>query len=235
MPDQARPTHGARKSPASDPPNLDNGPMPVSKVAKAYAARASEYVERFGDIASASELDRQAILAWARGLTGPIMDVGSGPGQWTHFLAQHGFDAQGIDPTPEFVASAQSRYPGTRFQKGSAEHLEVEDNTLGGILAWYSLIHVEPALIDIALTEFARSLRPAGSLAIGFFTGPALQPFQHAVSTAYYWPVELLSMRVTDCGFNVTTVQTRSDPDVRAHGLIIATKRSPQQEGAPEH
>lgn len=218
--------------PASDAPNLDNGPMDVSGVVEAYAARASEYVERFGDIASASEVDRDAILAWARGLTGPIVDVGSGPGQWTNFLTQHGFDARGIDPTPEFVASARSRYPGTPFEQGSAEQLEAEDKTLGGILAWYSLIHMEPALIDIALTEFARALGPDGSLALGFFAGPALEPFEHAVSTAYYWPVELLSMRVTACGFNVTTTQARSDADVRAHGLIIATKRSPQQEGS---
>lgn len=200
--------------------------MTVSKVAEAYSARSAEYIELFGGIDAAAEADRNAVLAWARGLTGRIIDVGCGPGQWTHFLSEHDLEIEGIDPTPEFVVASRRRYPDVQFQIGQAEHLGVEEETFGGILAWYSLIHTEPALIHSALTEFARCLRPDGGLALGFFEGPELIPFDHAVTTAYYWPLELLSARVEACGFTVTGTDRRADPGVRSHGLITAVKKS---------
>lgn len=202
--------------------------MTVSKVIDAYGERSAEYIELFGTIAAAAEADRTAVLAWARGVTGPIVDVGCGPGQWAHFLSENSLDVEGVDPTPEFVDAAQRRYPGIRFQIGQAEHLDFASESLGGILSWYSLIHTDPALIDSALSEFARCLRSGGSLALGFFEGPDLVPFDHAVTTAYYWPLELLSARVEACGFTITGAQTRSDSGARKHGLITAV-RPPRQ------
>lgn len=196
--------------------------MTVSKVSEAYGARSAEYIDLFGTIDAVAEADRNAVLAWARGLTGPIIDVGCGPGQWTRFLSEHNLEVEGIDPTPEFVVSAQQRYPGMRFRIGQAERLGVDDETLGGILAWYSLIHIDPELIDSALTEFARCLPPGGGLALGFFEGPELTPFDHAVTTAYYWPLEILAARVEACGFTVTGMNKRTDPGVRSQGFITA-------------
>lgn len=57
------------------------------------------------------------------------------------------------------------------------EQPSVELGGLGGILAWYSLIHTDPDRLDPLLAEFARAVRPGGGLAIGFFEGPALVPF----------------------------------------------------------
>lgn len=199
----------------------------VSEVSRAYGARSAEYIELFGEIDAAAEADRNAVLAWARGITGPIIDVGCGPGQWTHFLREHELDVEGVDPTPEFVVAAQRRYPGIRFRIGRAERLDVDAESLGGILAWYSLIHTDPELIDSALTGFARCVRPGGGLALGFFEGgPELTPFDHAVTTAYAWPLERLSARVEACGFTVTGADRRTDPGVRTHGFITAARRA---------
>lgn len=199
-------------------------PVTVSEVSEAYGARAAEYIERFGEIDAAAEADRNAVLAWARGLDGPIVDVGCGPGQWTRFLSEHGHDVEGVDPTPEFVAAARARHPGIRFQVGRAERLDARAGSLGGILAWYSLIHTEPERIDVALLEFARCLRSGGGLAIGFFEGPELAPFDHAVTTAHYWPLDRLSARVEACGFTVTGAERRTDPGVRTQGCITAVR-----------
>lgn len=205
--------------------------MPVSKVRSAYGARSAEYIEMFGGIDTAAEADRNAVIAWARGLTGPIIDVGCGPGQWTHLLSEHGLEVEGVDLTPEFVAAARRRHPGVRFRIGQAEHLNVDDESLGGVLSWYSLMHTDPALIDCALTEFARCLRPGGGLALGFFEGPELIPFDHAVTTAHYWPMELLSARIEACGFTVTGTGRRADPGVRTHGFISAMRKPHSTEG----
>lgn len=198
--------------------------MTVTAVSTAYAARCGEYVELFGEIDAAARVDRASVLAWARTVTGRVLDVGCGPGQWTDFLARHGLDVEGLDPTPELLAAAQERYPDRSFRAGQADELGVDAGSLGGILSWFSLIHTEPAQIDAAFAEFARAVRPGGGLALGFFEGPKLTTFDHAVVTAYYWPLEALSMRVQDAGFVVTSAQARTDHGVRRQGLILAER-----------
>jgi ubiquinone/menaquinone biosynthesis C-methylase UbiE len=198
--------------------------MPSGRVRDAYAARAAEYVSLFGNIEAAAEQDRDLVLAWARDVDGRIIDVGCGPGQWTSYLQEHGVDIEGVDPVPEFINEARQRHPGVGYRIGHAGRLGVDDASLGGILAWYSLIHTDPDQLGDLLTEFARCVRPGGGLTIGFFEGDELAPFDHAVTTAYFWPVGLLALRLERAGFVVADVQTRADPGSRPHGAIVAQR-----------
>lgn len=198
--------------------------MSVARVREAYAARASEYVSLFGSIDDAAKQDREYVLAWARDIERRIIDVGCGPGQWTNYLCANGVDVEGVDPVSEFVDVARQRYPDVDFRIGRADRLGVEDASLGGVLAWYSLIHIDPDQIGVVLTEFARCIGPGCGLAIGFFEGPELAAFDHAVTTAYFWPVDVLSSHVERAGFVITDAQTRTDPGMRAHGALIARR-----------
>ncbi|NDL59502.1 class I SAM-dependent methyltransferase [Phytoactinopolyspora mesophila] len=199
--------------------------MSVARVRDAYAARAGEYIAVVGSIEHAADQDREYVLAWARGVGGHIIDVGCGPGQWTNYLRERGVDVEGVDPVPEFIDDARRRYPDAAYRIGHADRLDVEDASLGGVLSWYSLIHTDPDEIDALLTEFARAIRPGGGLAVGFFEGPEPAPFDHAVTTAYFWPVDLLSSRIEQAGFVVSDTQTRTDPGRRRHGAITALRR----------
>ena len=198
--------------------------MSIARVREAYAARAAEYISLFGSIEAAAEQDREYVLAWARNVNGRIIDVGCGPGQWTNYLHAGGVAVEGVDPVPEFIDHAQQRYPGVDYRTGHADRLDVEDASLGGLLAWYSLIHTDPDQIGAVLTEFARCIRTGGGLAIGFFEGAELAPFGHAVATAYFWPVDLLSQRLERAGFVVADVRTRTDPGTRPQGTITAQR-----------
>lgn len=198
--------------------------MTVGEVQRAYRARAAEYAEHLGAMDAVAEPDRDLVQSWAQALTGPVLDVGCGPGHWTAHLHQHGISITGIDPTPEFIAHARAAHPGVSFRDGRAEHLDVPDGSLGGVLAWYSLIHSEPADVTAALTEFARAVRPGGGLLIGFFEGPVFEAFDHAITTAYRWPVDALSTLIQQAGFTVAETHTRTDPGVRPHGAIVATR-----------
>ena len=198
--------------------------MGGTEVPEAYGKRSAEYINLFGSIEAAAERDRECLLAWAQGVDGRIIDIGCGPGQWTNYLHQSGVDVEGLDPVPEFINEARQRYPDVRYRIGHADRLGVEDASLGGVLAWFSLIHTDPDQIDGLLIEFARCIRPGGSLAIGFFAGAELASFDHAVTTAYFWPVGQLSSRVQRAGFLVTDSRTRTDPEVRAQGTIIAQR-----------
>lgn len=198
--------------------------VPNSSALTAYAARAAEYSQELGTLEAVYPEDRQLVRDWAQSCTGKILDVGCGPGHWTDFLRADGHDVEGLDPVPEFIAIAQSRFPLAGFREASAEQLGANDGEAAGILAWYSLIHTAPGNIGHALAEFARALRPGGSLLVGFFEWPQLTAFDHKVVTAYRWPVDELSARAAAAGFTVESTATRRDSGTRPHAAIIARR-----------
>lgn len=214
-----------------------------SVIAAAYSARAEEYVRALGDIEQMDAADRATIAAWRDSTTGTLLDAGSGPGMWTRFLGGGGGgggggtrdegrrDVWGLDVTEAFVASARARFPETIFAVGSFRDIPAADASLGGILAWYSLIHTPPAEVPAVLAEFARVLRPGGSLLIGYFDGIAREAFGHRVTTAYFWSAEALGALLVDAGFTVVSAERRDrlpgEASSRPHGALTAVRRDP--------
>lgn len=209
-----------------------------SVIAAAYSARAEEYVRALGDIEQLDAADRATIVAWRDSTTGTLLDAGSGPGMWTRFLGggggvgdEGGRDVWGLDVTEAFVASARARFPETTFAVGSFREIPAADASLGGILAWYSLIHTPPAEVPGVLAEFARVLRPGGSLLIGYFDGTAREAFGHRVTTAYFWSAEALGALLVDAGFTVVPAERRDrrpgEASSRPHGALTAVRCDP--------
>lgn len=195
-------------------------------VRDSYSARSQEYTDLFGHMDSTHESDRALVTSWAATLTGRVLDAGCGPGQWTDFLAQRGLAVSGIDLVPEFVERARDQYPDLSFEVGGFEALDVEADSLGGVLSWYSLIHHHPQDIETPLAEFARVIRPGGGLLVGFFEGASVEAFDHAATTGYRWPVGELSQVLVTAGFDVIETHTRTGSGYRPHGAITASRRS---------
>lgn len=197
-------------------------------IAASYDARAAEYLAIVGDLDQMDPRDIATIQGWRDRTSGPVLDAGCGPGHWTAFLAEGGREVHGVDLSTEFVTVARSRYPGIRFDTGSFHELPVADSSLGGILAWYSLIHTQPAEVPHVLAEFARVLRPGGTILLGFFDGEPREPFTHAVVTAYFWSAEALGELLRDAGFTVERSEHRHrtphEASARAHGAILARR-----------
>lgn len=201
--------------------------MTIERTSQAYGQRADEYIDALGSIEATASPDRELVGTWAhKQSSGQILDVGCGPGQWTNWLHEQGITITGVDPTPEFVGRAQERYPNIEFRVGRAEELDVADASLAGVLAWYSLIHTPPQQIVGIMAEFARCVEPGGGLLLGFVEGPEIAPFDHAITTAYFWPIDVLSRTVEEAGFSVTVRDTRVDPGSRPHGAIMATRNA---------
>ncbi|WP_166848147.1 class I SAM-dependent methyltransferase [Isoptericola sp. BMS4] len=198
--------------------------MTSHDVGAAYAARASEYVDLFGSVEQADDRDRRLVTRWADGLTGRVLDAGCGPGHWTRHLADLGHDVEGADLAEPFLEHARARHPGVPFRRAALDGLGVPDGSLGGVLAWYSVIHTSPSGMDAVLAELARALAHGGGLLLGFFSGPRVEPFDHAVTPAWYWPVAEMSARLTAAGFDVLESETRTDPGRRPHGAITARR-----------
>ena len=141
---------------------FEAGRMSESIVQAAYSLRAADYTALFGSIEAAHPADRRFVSEWAASLAGPVLDAGCGPGHWTKYLADLGLDVEGIDLVPAFISYAKVQFPEIPFRVASARDIGVADGSLGGILAWYSLIHLEPDDVPGVLTEMARCVRPGG-------------------------------------------------------------------------
>jgi len=193
-----------------------------TRIRDGYAARAGEYTELFGDIGQMDDVDRERIGRWADGVDGRILDAGCGPGHWTAFLADRGADAEGIDLVPEFVAGASARFRQVPYRVASLTDAAIPAGSLGGMLAWYSLIHASPDELPLLLTAARRSIREGGRLLIGFFDGPDGEPFPHAVTTAHYWSVDGMSTLLERAGFSVIDSDARAQDGRRPHASISA-------------
>jgi ubiquinone/menaquinone biosynthesis C-methylase UbiE len=140
-----------------------------------YDAVATGYAERFGDELNARPLDRAMLAGFAERVLaaggGPVADVGCGTGRVTAFLDGLGLRAFGIDLSPGMIEVARRSYPGLRFEVGSMLALDLPDASLGGLLAWYSVIHVPDERVPEAFAEFCRVLAPGGLVLLGFQAG----------------------------------------------------------------
>ena len=195
----------------------------MEQVRQAYASVAGLYIGLFGTTQQVHADDLAFIGRHLVGQPGTVLDLGCGPGHITGYLRSLGVDATGIDMVPEFIAHAQAAHPSGRYQLGSIENLDVANHSIAGILAWYSLIHLPPQNLDGVLAEFRRAVAPAGMVVLGLFNGDEVAAFDHKVVTAYRWPVDELSERLTRAGFTeIERLKRPSEGTHRPHAAIAA-------------
>ena len=197
--------------------------MNSGDVQRAYSALADRYVETLGTMDVVHPDDLRLIERHLGCRRGPVLDLGCGPGHLTAHLHAAGADVTGIDLVPEFIAHARATYPGVPFEVGSLTGLDRPDGTVAGVLAWYSLIHVDPADLDAVLAGLRRMLTPGGSLVVGFFDGEVCEPFAHTVITAHRWPVHEFVRRLAAAGFEeVERAQRGQEGRRRPHAVVAA-------------
>ncbi|MCU1390388.1 MAG: Methyltransferase type 11 [Ilumatobacteraceae bacterium] len=195
----------------------------VDEVQRAYGLRSALYIELFGTTAQVHADDLALIGRHLTIRPGAVLDVGCGPGHLTEHLRSLDIDAAGIDIVPEFILHARSTHPLGRYEVGSMEQLPAAAESVAGILAWYSLIHLLPDALDRVLGEFRRVLVPGGTLVAGFFPGERIITFEHKVATAWFWPVDEFSARLGKAGFTEVERQLRPAEDGhRSHAAIAA-------------
>ncbi|WP_020522016.1 class I SAM-dependent methyltransferase [Catelliglobosispora koreensis] len=192
-------------------------------VRQAYASVAELYIETFGTAQQVHADDLAFIARHLSGRSGVVLDLGCGPGHITDYLRSLGADARGVDMVPEFIAHARAAHPGGDYQLGSMENLAAANDSIAGILAWGSLIHLAPQDLDGVLAEFRRVTAPAGMLVVAVFVGDEVATFDHKVVTAYRWPVDEFSKRLAQAGFTeVERLSRPSEGPFRPHAAIAA-------------
>ncbi|HEY6744442.1 MAG TPA: class I SAM-dependent methyltransferase [Mycobacteriales bacterium] len=136
-----------------------------------YDTVAATYAAKFGDELDGKPLDRALLAAFAETVSGPVADLGCGPGHVTAHLGRLGLEVTGIDLSPAMIATARESHPGLSFAVGDMTRLDIETGSLGGIVAFYSIIHLPDELLPVAFAEFDRVLAPGGQVLVAFQVG----------------------------------------------------------------
>ncbi len=187
-------------------------------VGENYDAIASEYADNLFNELEAKPLDRHLLNRFAEEVRGrgSVADIGCGPGQVARYLSDQGVRIIGIDLSEEMVRVATRLNPKIEFRADNMLSLDLADESFAGIVAFYSIIHLEPADISAAFREFRRLLSNDGVLFIAFHIGDHV----HHVDEMWGKPVSLdfhflrpadVSRALKATGFRVTE-ETEREP-----------------------
>lgn len=138
-----------------------------------YDRTARGYVSAFQHHLDAKPLDHAMLKAFTELVPRHhrVIDVGCGTGVATAVLRDHGVDVSGIDLSPNMIAEARRLHPDIGFTVGSMTDLGLPDAGIGGLCAWYSVIHIPDDVLPAVFAEFHRVLVPGGVALLAFQVG----------------------------------------------------------------
>jgi ubiquinone/menaquinone biosynthesis C-methylase UbiE len=188
-------------------------------VQASYDCVAKEYSRRCFHEFDHKPFDREILDRFAERVRGrgPVCDMGCGPGEAACYLRARGVEnVLGIDISPGMVEQTRKLNPGVTFHQGDMLDLEAEDNSWGGIAAFYSIIHIPRVQVVDALQEMKRVLKPAGLLLLTFHIGQETlhvdEWWGNEVSVDfYYFEIDEMKGYLESAGFEIEEVIER-DP-----------------------
>jgi SAM-dependent methyltransferase len=101
----------------------------------------------------------------------PICDLGCGPGHLANFLKGLKAEAIGIDLSPAMIETAKGKYPSIDYRVGDMLNLDLPADSLGGIVAFYCIIHLRRNQLETAFAGMRRVLAPGGGILVSFHEG----------------------------------------------------------------
>jgi ubiquinone/menaquinone biosynthesis C-methylase UbiE len=142
-------------------------------VRQGYDAVAEQYAIGFRDELISKPLDRALLACLAEQADDgvPIADLGCGPGHVAAWLADRGVATVGIDLSPGMIAIGRREYPQVEFRQGDFLELPAADGEFAAVVAFYSIIHLDPSELSRAFDEIHRVLRPRALSLVAFHAG----------------------------------------------------------------
>jgi SAM-dependent methyltransferase len=209
----------------------------LAAIRESYDTVAADYADLLRGNLAEQPYDRAVLGLFAELVLaaggGPVADVGCGPGRISAHLAALGLDTFGIDLSPAMIEIARRDHPSLRFEVGSMTDLSLADAALGGLLGWYSLIHLPDEVIPGVLARFHGALRPGGLVLLAFHVGDESRlktsgygghPMRLSVHRR---PPERVAGWLTDAGFVVDTRVVREPEGVETVPQAYLLARKP--------
>jgi SAM-dependent methyltransferase len=145
----------------------------LNKIQSTYDTVAKQYAEAFFKEHEKKPMDCEMLRRFALEIGDrlPVWDFGCGPGQTVQYLKDLGVEIAGLDLSEKILEQAKASYPGICFQKGNMLDLKFENDSLAGVVAFYSIVHFSEEQVGIAFREIFRVLQPGGIFLLTFHIG----------------------------------------------------------------
>jgi SAM-dependent methyltransferase len=217
--------------------NVDKSTDFLALTRDAYDRTAAIYAERFHHHLDDKPVDLAMLSAFAglilKEQNTHVIDVGCGSGAVSALLDGCGVQVSGVDLSPRMVAQAQRLNPRLSFSVGSMTSLDVADSSVGGICAWYSIIHVPDSHLAGVFGEFHRVLVPGGLVLLAFQVGDEprvlTNAFRHDVHLTFIRrQPQQVGNQLSGAGFGLYAELVRQPDDdgfeSTPHAYLIARK-----------
>ena len=141
-----------------------------NRTRESYDRIAEEYARRLSSELRDKPFDRDMLDRFAANIErdGLVCDAGCGPGHVARYLHDRGTNVVGLDVSPEMIRVARVLNPELRFVEGTMTSLPFENESLAGIVAFYSIVNLAAPDIDVAFREMHRTLRDDGVVLAAF-------------------------------------------------------------------
>jgi SAM-dependent methyltransferase len=189
--------------------------MRPDDVRSSYDVVAEMYAQKFFDELDRKPFDRAMLDDFAAALNArETLDVGCGPGHIAGYLSARGLDPTGVDLSPAMIKIARQLNPKIVFEVADMRNLPAANGTVGGITAFYSMIHIPRDEVPAVLLEFRRVLIPSGRLLIAVHEGSGSVESQEFMGKQVPFEMTLfekdeLADLLTAAGFEVVAATVR--------------------------
>lgn len=145
----------------------------LNQVENVYDTVAEEYANTFSGEHENKPKDQEMLLRFSHeiGDRRPVWDLGCGPGQTSAYLKGLGVEISGLDLSEKLLEQARARHPEIHFQKGNLLDLEFDDDSIAGVVAFYSIVHFMEEQVRSAFHEVLRVLQPGGLFLFTYHIG----------------------------------------------------------------
>lgn len=179
----------------------------------AHDVLAEFYAEHLADSLAQEHADRAMLRLFcesvlAAGIGTQVGDVGCGTGRLEPFLAAQGLAPRGVDLSPGMVTVARRDQPRFSFEVADVRDLPFADESMAGLVCWYSLMYLAPDDRPRAFAELARVTKPGGYLVTGFKAGDGTlrrggRSVNLGIEFDVYWlSPEEMTQRLGEAGFS---------------------------------
>ena len=142
-------------------------------IRESYDRIADEYALRIFNELQHKPLDRDLLNRFAAEMAGrgKVSDIGCGPGHVARYLHDAGTNVFGLDLSTKMLEQARRLNPDISFREGNMTALDLEDETLAGIVSFYAIVNIPKESLPLVFREMARVLCPGGMLLLAFHMG----------------------------------------------------------------
>ncbi len=175
-----------------------------------YDTVSESYEARFHDELDRKPRDRELLDAFGASVGDPVLDVGCGPGHIGAYLKDR--RTYGLDLSGEMAKLAARRLSGAAVADMRA--LPIGSGRIGGVVAFYSLIHLRREEVAAVLGEFNRVLGTGGRVLLSVHEGSGEVTLDEFVGhqvpfVATLFELDELSAACEQAGFDVALAERR--------------------------